>query len=102
MDAVSEGEKCEKLEEIIINDDPEKFFQVETQLPLWEKEKLIAFLRENVDVFAWNAYETPRVDPDFICHHLNVNPAVLPRKQPPQCSSKEHSDDVKEEVNKLK
>ena len=102
MDAVSEGEKCEKLEEIIINDDPEKFFQVETQLPLREKEKLIAFLRENVDVFAWNAYETPRVDPDFICHHLNVNPVVLPKMQPPRCSSKEHSDDVKGEVNKLK
>ena len=53
-------------------------------------------------MFAWNAYETPRVDLDFICHHLNVNPAVLPKKQPPRRSSKEHSDDVKGEVNKLK
>ena len=102
MDAVSEGEKCEKLEEIIINDDPEKFFQVETQLPLWEKEKLIAFLRKNVDVFAWNVYEAPGVDLDFICHPLNVNPVVLPKKQPPWCSSKEHFDIVKKEVNKLK
>jgi len=42
------------------------------------------------------------VDPDFICHHLNVNPAILSRKQPPRCSSKEHSDTVKEEVNKFK
>ena len=71
-------------------------------MPPWEKEKFIAFLRENVDVFAWNAYETPGVDPDFICHHLNVNRAVLPKKQPPRCSSKEHSDAVKKEVNKLK
>ena len=71
-------------------------------MPPWEKEKFIAFLRENVDVFAWNAYETPRVDPDFICHHLNVNPTVLRRKQPPRRSFKEHSDVVKEEVNKLK
>ena len=71
-------------------------------MPPREKEKFIAFLRENVDVFAWNAYETPRVDPDFICHHLNVNPAVLPKMQPPRRSFKEHSDVVKEEVNKLK
>ena len=42
------------------------------------------------------------MDLDFICHHLNVNPAVLPRKQPPRCLSKEYSDTVKEEVNKLK
>ena len=42
------------------------------------------------------------MDPDFICHHLNVNPAVLPRKQSPRRSSKKHSDAVKKEVNKLK
>ena len=53
-------------------------------------------------MFAWNAYEALRVDPDFICHHLNVNLTVLPRKQPHRCSSKEYSDAVKEEVNKLK
>ena len=53
-------------------------------------------------MFAWNAYEAPRVVPSFICHYLNVNPAVLPKKQPPRHSSKEHSDIVKEEVNKLK
>ena len=71
-------------------------------MPPQKKEKLIAFLRENIDVFAWNAYEALGVDPDFICHHLNVNPAVLPKKQPPRRSSKEHSDVVEEEVNKLK
>ena len=42
------------------------------------------------------------MDPNFICHHLNVNPAILPRKQPHRRSSKEHSNAVKEEVNKLK
>ena len=42
------------------------------------------------------------VDPDFIFYHLNVNLAILPKKQPPQRSSKEHFDAVKEEVNKLK
>ena len=53
-------------------------------------------------MFAWNAYETPRVDLDFIFHHLNVNSAILPKKEPSRCSSKKHSDAVKEEVNKLK
>ena len=46
-------------------------------------------------MFTWNAYEALRVDPDFICHHLNVNSAILFR-------SKEHFDAVKEEVLKLK
>ena len=53
-------------------------------------------------MFAWSVYKAPEVDPNFICHHLNVNPPVTPKKQPPQHSSKEHSEAVKEEVVKLK
>ena len=95
-------EKCEKLEKVAIKGDPEKFFQVGAQLPPREKEELLAFLLKNIDVFAWNSYEAPGVDPEFICHHLNVNPAALPKKQPPRRSSREHSDAVRDEVNKLK
>ena len=53
-------------------------------------------------MFAWNAYEAPRVDPDFICYHLNVNPSITPRKQPLRRSSKDHYEAVKDEVTKLK
>ncbi|XP_075655203.1 uncharacterized protein LOC142625428 [Castanea sativa] len=101
-DVVVEGAKCEELEEIAIGEDKDKFFQVGVQLPPREKEELIFFLRENVDVFTWNAYEASGMDPNFIFHHLNVNPSVTPKKQPSQRSSKEHSDAVKEEVIKLK
>ena len=62
----------------------------------------MVFLKRNIDVFTWNAYEASGVDPSFICHHLNVNPFVTPRKQPPWHSSKEHSDVVRDEVMKLK
>ena len=78
------------------------FFKIETQLPPPEKEERVEFLRGNIDVFAWSSYEASRVDLNLICHHLNVNLSVLPKKQPPRRSSKEHSDAVKEEVNKLK
>ena len=76
----------------------EKFFQVGAQLPPQEKEELIEFLRRNINVFTWSTYETPRVDPNFICHHLNVNPSVTPKKQPPRRSSRNHSDAVRDEV----
>ena len=101
-DSVSKGATCEQLEKIVINDDLEKFFQVRTQLPPRETEKLIVLLQRNIDVFAWSAYEAPRVDPNLICHHLNVNPSVIPKKQPPWHSSKDHSDAVNDEVIKLK
>ena len=71
-------------------------------MPHQEKQELIEFLRGNIDVFAWNTYEAPRVDPDFICHHLRVNPLIVPRKQSLWHPSKEHAEAVREEVTKLK
>ena len=97
-----EGAKCEELEKIIIDNDEEKFFQVGVQLPPREKEELVVFLRKNVNVFAWSTYEAPRVDSNFICHHLNVNPSITSKKKPHRHSSKEHSDAVKDEMIKLK
>jgi len=72
----TEEAKCEDLEKVVVGDDPEKFFQVSSQLPPQKRQKLIEFLRKNVDIFAWNAYEAPGVNLSFICHHLNVNPSV--------------------------
>ena len=67
-----------------------------------ERDQLVEFLRKNVDVFAWSAYEAPGVDPSFICHHLNVNPSITPKIQPPRRLSKEHTKVVRNEVTKLK
>ena len=53
-------------------------------------------------MFAWNVYEAPSVNLNFICYHLNVNPSVTPKKQPPRRSSKDHSNAIKDEVMKLK
>ena len=87
---------------MIIDTDPKKFFQVRAQLPTHEKQALIEFLRDNVDIFAWDACKAPGIDPNFIYHHLNVNPSMTPRKQPPRRSSRDHYEAVKEEVTKLK
>ena len=94
--------KCEDLEKVAVGNDLKRFFQVDSELPPQEKEELIGFLRENVDVFAWDAYEAPGVNPNFICYHLNANPSITPKKQPPRRPSKEHANVVRDEVMKLK
>ena len=53
-------------------------------------------------MFAWDTYDAPRIDPAFICHHLNVNPSITPKKQSPRHPSREHTDAIREEVMKLK
>ena len=94
--------KCEDLENVVIGDDPERFFHIGAQIPLQDNEQLIELLRRNVDVFAWDAYEALGLDPKFICHHLNVNPSVTPKRQPLRRPSKEHVEAVKSDVTKLK
>ena len=102
IDKQAEDAKCEDLVKVVIEDDPEKFFQIGSQLPHQEREELIEFLKRNIDVFAWNAYEALGVDPEFICHHLKVNPLITPRKQPSRRPSKEHAEAVQEEVTRHK
>nr|XP_023916559.1 uncharacterized protein LOC112028136 [Quercus suber] len=101
-DTAAEEARLEGLEKVVIDDDQERFFQVGTQLPPREKEELLEFLKSNLDVFAWDPCDAPGIDPSFICHRLNVNPSVTPKKQPPRRPSKEHAEAIKEEVNKLK
>ena len=85
-----------------IGDDLERFFQIGARLPLQEKEELVELLRRNVNVFAWGAYEAPSLNPEFICHRLNVDPSVTSKKQPPRRPSNEHIEAIKSEMVKLK
>nr|XP_023890001.1 uncharacterized protein LOC112002074 [Quercus suber] len=78
--AAAEEARCEDLGKVIIGEDPEKFFQVGARLPPKEQEELVEFLKSNIDVFAWDACDAPGIDPSFICHHLNVNPSIVPKK----------------------
>ena len=55
-----------------------------------------------MDVFAWSPYEALGVDPEFICHQLNVEPNHPPIKQKPHWSLDIHANVAKEEVEKLK
>ena len=102
FDTTAEGAKYEDLEKVVIGRDLEKFFQIGAQLPLQEKEELVEFLKRNINLFAWDTCDAPGIDPAFICHHLNVNPTITPKKQPPRRPSREHTDAIRDEVMKLK
>ena len=63
---------------------------------------MIKFLKRNIDVFAWDACNALGINLAFICHHLNVNPSITPKKQPPRRPSREYADVIRDEVVKLK
>ena len=82
--------------------DTDRYFQIGTSMNDRERVEMLLFLLQNVDVFAWNPYEVPGVDPEFIVHKLNVDPLFPPKKQKPRRASKEHVDAVNLEVQRLK
>ena len=82
--------------------DTDRYFQIGTSMNDRERVEMLLFLLQNVDVFAWNPYEVPGVDPEFIVHKLNVDPSFPLKKQKPRRASKEHVDAVNLEVQQLK
>lgn len=69
---------------------------------LEDRVEVLLALVQNLDVFAWNPYEVPKVQPTFIMHRLNVDPSITLKKQRPIGSAKPHVEAIKEEVKKLK
>ena len=61
--------------------DPEKYFKIGRELSSADRFELIDFLTSNIDVFAWDPYEVPGVNLDYIQHRLNVDPHSKPVQQ---------------------
>ena len=73
----------------------DRHFQIGLSMKEGDKIKVLLFLIQNVDVFAWSPYEVPGVDPKFIVHKLNMDPSFHPKKQKPRRSAKEHVEAVR-------
>ena len=56
-------------------------------------------LKEHVDVFAWTPEEMPGVDPNIICHRLNVDPKHKPVVQKKRRSAVQHAEAVVEKFS---
>uniref|UniRef100_A0A2N9G704 Uncharacterized protein n=1 Tax=Fagus sylvatica TaxID=28930 RepID=A0A2N9G704_FAGSY len=81
--------------------DQERYFLLSASLSQELRDGLTALLMEYFDVFAWNPYEAPGVDPAFTCHSLNVDPLIRPVVQKGRRISPLHQEAVCEEVNRL-
>ena len=58
--------------------DPSKTTKVGKDLQPSLKDKLVKFLKKNLDVFAWSHEDMPRIDRNVIKHCLNVDPTKEP------------------------
>ena len=80
---------------------PEKCVHVGSDLTEDEKDRMLAFLHENQDVFAWSAKDLQGVSRDLAQHNLNVAKMAKPRKQKLRKMFAERADAAKAEVQRL-
>lgn len=62
------------------------------------KGKIVEFLKENLDVFAWSYKDMPSIDDKVIEHHLNVDSTKKPIQQKCQVIAPERNKAIMEEV----
>jgi len=93
------GELVKDLEDFEVGD-PEKKVRVGLQLPQEIREKLVALLRRNKDVFVWSHEDMPGIDPSVITDKLNVVPSHILVKQRRRSFTSEQNQAVANEVKK--
>ncbi|PKI55751.1 hypothetical protein CRG98_023842 [Punica granatum] len=67
----------EELEEVVVNAEGKKL-KVGSMLWPEVKKELVSFLKENLDIFAWEASDMPRINPNAITHSLSIKEGVRP------------------------
>src|SRR3954462_9220063 len=81
--------------------DPEKTVRVYAHLPEEQATALIAFLREEWEIFAWCPAVMPRIPREFVEHVLRINPNTKPVKQDLRRFSEPKRRAIGEQVNRL-
>ena len=77
-----EESKVEALETIaLVEDGTTKMIRIGTMLSPEMRTRLIEFLKENLDVFAWSHKDMLGISPKIIQHKLNVDPQRKPVQQ---------------------
>ena len=92
----------QELKEVnLVDEDTTKVTKVGTGLNPILKSRIVEFLKQNLDVFAWTHEDIPRIDNEVIEHKLNVDPTKKPVQQKRRVFAPEWNKAVMEEVEKL-
>ena len=62
----------------LVEGDATKVTKVEVRLDSDLKDKIVEFLKQNLDIFAWTHEDMPGIENKVIEHELNVNPTRKP------------------------
>ena len=70
-----EEEKVETLETVeLVDEEPSKTTRIGTTLSSKMRIRLVQFLKENLDIFAWGHEDMPDISTEVIQHRLKMEP----------------------------
>ena len=73
------NKSSQELEEVnLVDGDTTKVTKGRTRLNTILKSRIVEFLKQNLDVFAWTHEDMPGIDNEVIEHKLNVDPTKKP------------------------
>ena len=92
----------EKLIEVVLEErEQKKIVWIGALLSETERAKLVAFLRGNIDVFAWSHKDVPGITPEHAVHSLKIDPAFKPVRHKQRRFSPERNKAINDEVDRL-
>ena len=96
------SEVVKALETIeLVEGESTKVTKVGTGLDPSMKGEIVKFLKENLDVFAWNHEDMPGISKNIIQHRLNVNLERKPIQQRRRVFTFERNRSIMDELDKL-
>ena len=97
-----EESKVKALETVaLVKDRTTKTTRIGTTLNPEMRTRLIEFLKENLNIFAWSHEDMPGISPKIIQHKLTVDPERKPVQQRRRAFAPELDQAIAEEVTKL-
>jgi len=79
-----------------------KVFKLGRLLSQEEQDEVAVVISRHLDAFAWSASDMPGIGPDFLFHHLTMDPKVHPVRQRRRKFNEERRLVVQEETQKLR
>jgi len=78
-----------------------KTFKLGKTLDGETQDQIAKVISRHLDAFAWSASDMPGIDPNFLCHHLAMDPQVKPIRQRRRKFNEEKRQAMRDETQKL-
>ncbi|WJX58397.1 hypothetical protein P8452_43858 [Trifolium repens] len=92
----------EELEKVQIGSEAHQTTNIGTSMKPEERGKILATLKENIDLFAWHPSDMLGIDETIITHKLSISPETKPVTKRKRKVGEERREAINEEVTKLK